>query len=71
MLISCFNSMLDDSFNFKLFLIDVTLSSLEKIFRSFALIDTEVTDIMFINESLISELCKHFDIQSVSLLLQS
>ncbi len=59
--------MSDDSFDFKSFTVDVILSSLEKIFRSFALIDTEVTDMTFINESLVSELCERFDIQSISL----
>ncbi len=59
--------MSDDSFDFKSFTVDVILSSLEKIFRSFALIDTEVTDITFIDESLMSELCECFDIQSISL----
>ncbi len=67
-LIFCFISMSDDSFNFKSFTVDVILSSLEKIFRSFTLINTEVTDMTFINESLMSELCKRFDIQSISLL---
>ena len=59
--------MSDDSFDFKSFTVDVILSSLEKIFRSFALIDTEVTDMTFIDESLMSELCECFDIQSISL----
>ncbi len=59
--------MFDDSFDFKSFTVDVILSSLEKIFRSLALIDTEVTDMTFINESLMSKLCEHFDIQSISL----
>ncbi len=59
--------MSDDSFNFKSFIIDIILNSLEKIFRSFALIDTEVIDMTFIDESLMSELCEHFDIQSISL----
>jgi len=66
-LIFCFISMSDDSFDFKLFTVDVILSSLEKIFRSLALIDTEVTDMTFIDESLMSELCECFDIQSISL----
>jgi len=66
-LIFCFTSMSDDSFDFKPFTVDVTLSSLEKIFRSLALINTEVTDMTFINESLMSELCERFDIQSISL----
>ncbi len=59
--------MSDDSFDFKSFTVDVILNSLEKIFRFLALIDTEVTDMIFINESLMSELCKRFDIQSISL----
>ncbi len=65
--IFCFISMSDDSFDFKLFTVNVILNSLEKIFRSFALIDTEVTDITFIDESLMSELCERFDIQLISL----
>ncbi len=60
--------MSDDSFNFKSFTVDIILSSLEKIFRVFALIDTEVTDMTFIDETLMSELCEHFDIQSILLL---
>ncbi len=67
MLISCFISMLNDSFDFKSFIVNIILSSLEKIFRSFALINIKVTDMMFINNSLISELCERFDIQSISL----
>ncbi len=59
--------MSDNSFDFKSFTVDVILSSLEKIFRFFALINTEVTDMTFIDESLMSELCKRFDIQSISL----
>ncbi len=59
--------MLDNLFDFKSFIVDVILSNLEKIFRSFALINIEVTDMMFINDSLISELCERFDIQSISL----
>jgi len=59
--------MSDDSFNFKLFIIDVILSSLEKIFRFFALINTEVIDMTFIDESLMSELCKCSDIQLILL----
>ncbi len=58
--------MSDDSFDFKSFIVDVILSSLEKIFRFLALIDTEVINITFIDESLMSELCEHFDIQSIS-----
>ncbi len=60
--------MSDDLFDFKSFTVDVTLSSLEKIFRFLALIDTEVIDMTFIDESLMSELCECFDIQSISLL---
>ena len=59
--------MFDDSFDFKSFTVDVILNSLEKIFKSFALINTEVTDMTFIDESLMSELCECFDIQSISL----
>ncbi len=59
--------MFDDSFNFKSFTVDVILSSLEKIFRFFILINIEVIDMTFINESLMSELCERFDIQSISL----
>ena len=59
--------MSDDSFDFKSFTVDIILSSLEKIFRSFALIDTEVIDMTFIDEFLMSELCERFDIQSISL----
>ncbi len=66
-LIFCFISMPDDSFNFKSFTVDIILSNLEKIFRFLALIDTEVTDMTFIDESLMSELCERFDIQSISL----
>jgi len=66
-LIFCFISMSDDSFDFKSFIIDIILSSLRKIFRFFTLIDTEVIDMTFIDESLMSELCECFDIQSISL----
>ncbi len=66
-LIFCFISMSDDSFDFKSFIVDIILSNLEKIFRSFTLINTEVTDMTFIDESLMSELCERFDIQSISL----
>jgi len=59
--------MSDDSFDFKSFTVDIILNSLEKIFKSLALIDIEVTDMTFIDESLISELCERFDIQSISL----
>jgi len=67
-LIFCFISMSDDSFNFKSFTVDIILSNLEKIFRSLILINTEVTDMTFIDESLMSELCERFDIQSILLL---
>jgi len=60
--------MFDDSFNFKSFTVDIILNSLEKIFRFFALINIEVIDMTFINEFLMSELCEHFDIQSILLL---
>jgi len=66
-LIFCFISMSDDSFDFKSFTVDVILSSLEKIFRFLALINTEVTNMTFIDESLMSELCECFDIQSILL----
>jgi len=59
--------MLNNSFDFKSFIIDIILNSLEKIFRFLALINIEVTDMTFINDSLISELCERFDIQSISL----
>ena len=67
-LIFCFISMFDDSFDFKSFIVDVILNSLEKIFKFFALINIEVIDMTFINESLMSKLCEHFDIQSILLL---
>ncbi len=67
-LIFCFMSMFNDSFDFKLFTVDIILNSLKKIFRFLALINTEVINITFINEFLISELCECFDIQSISLL---
>jgi hypothetical protein len=66
-LIFCFISMSDDSFDFKSFTVNVILNSLEKIFRFFALINIEVTDMTFIDEFMMSELCEHFDIQSISL----
>ncbi len=66
-LIFCFISMSDDSFNFKSFTVDVILSSLEKIFKSLILINTEVTNMTFIDESLMLKLCECFDIQSISL----
>ncbi len=59
--------MLNDSFDFKSFIVDIILSNLEKIFRSLALINIKVTDMMFINNSLISEICECFNIQSISL----
>jgi len=61
-LIFCFISMFDDSFDFKSFTVDVILNSLEKIFRFLTLINTEVIDMTFIDESLMSELCERFDI---------
>jgi len=67
-LIFCFISMSDNSFNFKSFTVDVILNSLKKIFRFFALINIKVIDMTFIDESLMSELCKRFDIQSILLL---
>jgi len=67
-LIFCFINMSDDLFDFKSFTVNVILSSLEKIFRFFVLIDTEVIDMTFIDESLMSKLCEHFDIQSILLL---
>ncbi len=60
--------MSDNSFNFKSFTVDVILNSLKKIFRFFALIDIKVIDMTFIDESLMSELCERFDIQSILLL---
>jgi len=59
--------MFDDLFDFTSFAVDVILSSLEKIFRFFALINTEVTDMTFIDESLMSKLCEHFNIQLILL----
>jgi len=59
--------MSDNSFDFKSFTVDVVLSNLEKIFRFLILIDIKVIDMTFINESLMSELCECFDIQSISL----
>ncbi len=66
-LIFCFINMFDDSFDFKSFTVDVILSNLEKIFRFLALINTEVTDMTFIDESLMLKLCECFDIQSILL----
>ena len=63
----CFISMSDDSFDFKSFTVDIILSNLEKIFKFLALINTEVIDMTFIYESLMSELCERFDIQLISL----
>ncbi len=59
--------MSEHSFDFKSFIVDVILNSLEKIFRSFTLINTKVIDMTFINESLMLKSCEHFDIQSISL----
>ncbi len=59
--------MSDDSFDFKSFTVDIILSNLEKIFKFLALINTEVIDMTFIDESLMSELCERFDIQLISL----
>ncbi len=59
--------MFNDSFNFKSFIVNIILSSLKKIFKFLVLINTEVIDMTFINESLMSKLCEHFDIQSISL----
>jgi hypothetical protein len=59
--------MLDDSFDFKSFIVDVILNSLKKIFQFLVLIDIDATDMTFIDEFLMSKLCKCFDIQSVSL----
>ncbi len=59
--------MSDDSFDFKSFTVDIILNSLEKKFRFLTLINTEVTDMIFIDESLMSKLCECFDIQSISL----
>jgi len=66
-LISCFISMLNDSFDIKSFTVDIILNNLEKIFQFLALIDINTIDMTFIDEFLISELCECFDIQSVSL----
>jgi len=66
-LIFCFISMSDDSFDFKSFTVDIILNSLEKIFRFLTLINTKVIDMTFINESLMSELCERFDIQLILL----
>ncbi len=59
--------MFDESFNFKSFTVDVILSSLEKIFKFLTLINIEVIDMTFIDESLMSKLCECFDIQLISL----
>jgi len=59
--------MFDDLFDFKSFIVNIILNSLEKIFRFLALIDIEVIDMTFIDESLMSELCERFDIQSILL----
>jgi len=60
--------MSDDSFNFKLFTVNVILNSLEKIFQFFTLIDINAIDMTFIDEILMSKLCECFDNQSVLLL---
>jgi hypothetical protein len=60
--IFCFISMLDDSFDFKSFSVNVILNNLEKIFQSLALIDIDVIDMTFIDKFLMSELCECFDI---------
>ncbi len=67
--IFCFINMSDDSFNFKLFTIDIILSSLKKIFRFLVLnlINIKVIDMTFIDKSLMSELYERFDIQSILL----
>ncbi len=59
--------MFDDSFNFKSFIIDVILNSLEKLFRFLILINIKVIDMTFINKSLMSKLYECFDIQLISL----
>jgi len=59
--------MSDESFDFKSFTVNIILNNLEKIFRFFTLINIDATEMMFINEILMSELCERFDIQSVSL----
>ena len=59
--------MFNNSFNFRLFIINIIFNSLKKIFRFLILINTEVIDITFIDESLILKLCKCFDIQSILL----
>ncbi len=62
-----FISMSDDSFDFKLFTVNVILSSLEKIFQFLTLININVINMIFIDEFLMLKLCEHFDIQSVLL----
>jgi hypothetical protein len=54
--------MSDDSFDFKSFIVDIILNSLRKIFRVLALINIDATDMTFIDEFLMLELCEHFDI---------
>jgi len=66
-LIFCFISISDDSFDFKSFTVNIILNSLEKIFRFLSLINIKVTDMTFIDESLMSKLCERFDIQLISL----
>jgi len=59
--------MSDDSFDFKLFTVNIILNSLEKIFQSLTLIDIKAIDMTFIDEFIMLKLCERFDIQSVSL----
>jgi len=59
--------MLNDSFDFKSFTVNIILNNLEKIFQFFTLIDINATDMIFVDEFLMSKLCECFDIQSVSL----
>jgi len=66
-LIFCFISILNDSFDIKSFIINIILNNLKKTFQSFALINIEVINIIFIDEFLISELCECFNIQSILL----
>ncbi len=54
--------MFNNSFNFKPFTVNVILSSLKNIFRLFTLINTEVINMTFINESLVLKLCERFKI---------
>ncbi len=66
-LIFCFINISDDSFNFKLFTVDIILNSLEKIFKFLTLINIKIIDMTFIDEFLMSKLCKCFDIQLILL----